>query len=205
MDPYSVLGVPASASYDEVEAAYRTQVRAWHPDLHHHEGPAAVSEAEARTRALNDAMARIRSARDPGRGAGRRGPAASAWPPPPAPGEEWFASEPAASRPPVPCPFCGLGYTDLTSYEHHLAIAHDVRPPSSDPKVAADRTIRSTLQWLRYVPAWLLGVGIVASLLFQFHVLTLVIGVFLTVVLAVQTTPRDRLTHRPANRHGRRY
>ena len=34
MDPYSVLGIPASASDDEVKKAYRRLAKEYHPDIH---------------------------------------------------------------------------------------------------------------------------------------------------------------------------
>ena len=33
MDPYKVLGVPPSASDDEVKKAYKTLVKKYHPDM----------------------------------------------------------------------------------------------------------------------------------------------------------------------------
>ncbi|MEZ5141450.1 MAG: DnaJ domain-containing protein [Acidimicrobiales bacterium] len=60
MNPYEVLGVTPAAPIEEIEATYRLRLREWHPDLHQAEGPDAVAAAEARTRQLNAAMARIR-------------------------------------------------------------------------------------------------------------------------------------------------
>ena len=61
MNPYQVLGVAPTASMDEIEAAYRQQLRAHHPDLHQGESPEALAEAEATTRSLNEAMALVRA------------------------------------------------------------------------------------------------------------------------------------------------
>src|SRR4029079_4937961 len=61
MNPYQVLGVAPTANMGEIEAAYRQQVRAHHPDLHQGESAALLAEAEARTRTLNEAMALVRA------------------------------------------------------------------------------------------------------------------------------------------------
>jgi len=181
MDPYAVLGLPATASLDEVEAAYRRQVRAWHPDLHQHEGPAAVREAEAHTRSLNDALARIRAA-------GGSDPGPSRWPPPSPP------PTPAAS---VSCPFCGIAFSNLPHYEHHLTTEHGVRSSPGDRLLVAQQRVADALQHLRYVPAWLLAVCLVASLFSGLPGLMLGLGALLVLVLAVQSTRRGRTRRRP--------
>jgi len=61
MNPYQVLGVAPTASMDEIEAAYRQQVRAHHPDLHQGDSADALAAAEATTRSLNEAMALVRA------------------------------------------------------------------------------------------------------------------------------------------------
>src|SRR3954471_1381258 len=61
MNPYQVLGVAPTASMDEIEAAYRHQLRAHHPDLHQGESPAELPAAEDTTRSLNQAMALVRA------------------------------------------------------------------------------------------------------------------------------------------------
>jgi len=61
VDPYELLGVPPSASIDEAEAAYHRLLRVHHPDLHHGGSDEQKAAAEARTRALNAAIGRIRA------------------------------------------------------------------------------------------------------------------------------------------------
>lgn len=52
MNPYEVLGVPSSATDDELHRAYVRLARRWHPDLN-----AGSAEAEDRMRAVNEAWA----------------------------------------------------------------------------------------------------------------------------------------------------
>ena len=52
-DCYSILGVPAAATTDEIRAAYRRLARQYHPDLN--SGP----EAEARMKEINEAYATL--------------------------------------------------------------------------------------------------------------------------------------------------
>src|SRR4051812_44386170 len=61
MNPYLVLGVAPTASMDEIESAYRRQLRAHHPDLHQGGSPDELATAEATTRSLNEAMALVRA------------------------------------------------------------------------------------------------------------------------------------------------
>ena len=49
-DPYQVLGVPSTASADEVKAAYRRLAKKYHPDLN---GGSAA--AEAKMKEVNEA------------------------------------------------------------------------------------------------------------------------------------------------------
>lgn len=62
-DPYLLLGVDPSADEATLKAAYRARIRACHPDLVAVEGAAAVAEAEASTKALNEAYDTIRRQR----------------------------------------------------------------------------------------------------------------------------------------------
>lgn len=63
-DPYTVLGVTPGASLAEVRAAYRTLVKAYHPDRHMAAGtpPEFLRVAEARMAAINDAYAMVAKA-----------------------------------------------------------------------------------------------------------------------------------------------
>ena len=49
-DPYQVLGVPSTASADEVKAAYRRLAKKYHPDVNH-----GSPEAEQKMKEINEA------------------------------------------------------------------------------------------------------------------------------------------------------
>jgi hypothetical protein len=59
-DPYAVLRVPKDASWDEIIAAYRRQVRWWHPDGLGDCDGAERDACEDRIRVLNAAYAELR-------------------------------------------------------------------------------------------------------------------------------------------------
>jgi hypothetical protein len=54
-DPWSVLGVPPGASWDEAHHAYLVRLQLVHPDRHQGMAPAVLAEAERATRELNAA------------------------------------------------------------------------------------------------------------------------------------------------------
>lgn len=60
-DPYVILGVEPGAAPEQVRAAYRALVKAYHPDRHMAEGtpPEFIRVAEHRMAAINTAYARI--------------------------------------------------------------------------------------------------------------------------------------------------
>jgi len=60
-DPYVILGLDPGASTEAVRAAYRSLVKAYHPDRHMAEGtpPEFIRVAEDRMAAINGAYARI--------------------------------------------------------------------------------------------------------------------------------------------------
>lgn len=60
-DPYVMLGLAPGASIDDVRAAYRSLVKAYHPDRHMADGtpPEFIKVAEDRMAAINAAYAKI--------------------------------------------------------------------------------------------------------------------------------------------------
>ena len=63
-DPYEVLGVPSTASDDEVKKAYRNLARKYHPD-NYHDNPLA-DLAQERMKEINEAYETIRTQRKNG-------------------------------------------------------------------------------------------------------------------------------------------
>ena len=155
MNPFQVLGVAPTANRDEVEAAYRRELRLHHPDLHQSGSPEEVAEAEHATRRLNEAMALVR--------AGWR----------PLPGDlyemhdvgpaghwddsfrydadtDWFGNPVRGRRaPPVECPLCGQWFQDPVLYRSHLDHDHELRHRA---QAAAAPARRDPLRWLELLP-----------------------------------------------------
>lgn len=174
MNPFQVLGVAPTATRDEVEAAYRRELRVHHPDLHHGGSPDEVAEAERATRRLNEAMALVRGGWRPlpGDGPGFRYED-QAWGPPPTddgPGSRWDESfryddqtdwfgNPVKGRraPPVECPLCGLWFQDPVLYRSHLDHDHDLGDVDQ-PKESAPR--RDPMRWLDLLPVPTLSLAV---------------------------------------------
>jgi len=164
MNPYEILGLPTSATRDEIESTYRALLRRHHPDLHHADGPEAVAAAEAATRRLNEAIALLRAGWLPpaGDSTGRAGGGSATT------FEErfgfrtdrttdWFG-HPLDRRirvDSVDCPFCGLAFTDAVVYRSHLASDHGRGEPVV-PASPRRRRVTERFVWLGWVPApWL--------------------------------------------------
>lgn len=58
--PSDVLGVPRTASQDEIRAAYRRLIMQYHPDRVSGMGPEIIAMAEKRTREINEAYAELK-------------------------------------------------------------------------------------------------------------------------------------------------
>ena len=67
-DPYEVLGVPSSATDEEVKKAYRNLARKYHPD-NYHDSPLA-DVAQEKMKEINEAYEEVQSMRNTG-GAGQ--------------------------------------------------------------------------------------------------------------------------------------
>jgi hypothetical protein len=65
-DPWAVLGVGRSASYDEAHRAYTVRSQLLHPDRHHGAGPDVLAEAERSMRELNEAWSVVSARLSPG-------------------------------------------------------------------------------------------------------------------------------------------
>ena len=70
-DPYQVLGVPSTATDEEVKKAYRDLARKYHPD-NYHDNPLA-DLAQERMKEINEAYEAVQSQRKAARAGGYSG------------------------------------------------------------------------------------------------------------------------------------
>jgi hypothetical protein len=203
MDPYEALGVTPATPLSEIETAYRTLLRQYHPDLHQADGPNAVANAEAMTRRLTLAMAHVRA--DHGRGARpadgeraryhrprqradhrQRHAAADDW-------STYRRTDPLAG--PVPCPYCRQPFVDLEQFMLHLQVRHhgpNAAATSAPRSVRPNRFI-DTFGALRFVPTWLVvGLFIVVLAVHESLGLWIATLLFVLVVSWAKTSRRYR-------------
>jgi hypothetical protein len=210
MDPYEALGVTPATPLPEIEAAYRTLLRRYHPDLHQADGPSAVANAEAMTRRITLAMAHVRA--DHGRGArpadGERVRHHRPRTRPdhrhaPRPTEDWSSyqrSDPLAG--PVPCPYCRQPFDDLEQFMQHLQVRH--HGPNAwatvAPRAVRPNRVVDAFGALRFVPTWLV-VGIVVVGLSVHESLNLWIATLLFVLVVSWAKTSRRYRHRSRLHH----
>ena len=71
MDPFAVLGIPPSASDDELAAAYRELAKQWHPDVRGEDGAERMAEINVAYELLRAGAARRPAEARPAQGARR--------------------------------------------------------------------------------------------------------------------------------------
>lgn len=190
VDPYSVLGVSFGASLEEIEAAYRSQVREHHPDLHYADGPDAIAAAEQRTRVLTEAMAQIRA-----EASGATVAPPGAWrtgtrtPPPPR----------RPVRPPADaiCPYCGATFGLMRDFSAHLDAAHQLHQRQfggSNRPTGATADAIDAVGKARFLPAWLVTLVFLVAFIgaFDYPIVWGPLSILLLVVLWTQTSPTFR-------------
>lgn len=129
----------------------------------------------------------------PGRGstAGPAGAAGPWWATSADTERDWFGNpirhEPDA---PVPCPYCGAGFSRLAAFEAHLVADHQVRRHGD--RAPRDRPVRRALHSLRYVPLWLIVPPTFLSFFYAPLVVFFALMTFLALVLYAQGTNRFR-------------
>ena len=191
MNPYLVLGVAPTASMEEIEAAYRQQIRAHHPDLHQRDSAEELATAEATTRSLNEAMALVRAGWRPlpgtaagfhyderTWGSGQRGRSGStgggtgdggdhgqsAWNSSFAgdPDTDWFGNPLGPRRAEaVDCPICGQVFRDPLKFRSHLQRSHHIAGAEG---AKPPKVKQDRLRWLTWIPApafWLFALLLV--------------------------------------------
>jgi hypothetical protein len=146
MTPFEVLGIRATASVEEAEAAYRQLLHEFHPDRHAQAGPEQVAWAEAQTRQLNAAITEIRARGRVFVGVGGA----------PFIRVRGFHTDASGSRSGNPwrprnrirCVLCGLSVDDSRVYRSHVLLDHALAGRAARAREAAGFP-----QWLAWVPA----------------------------------------------------
>jgi uncharacterized membrane protein YkvA (DUF1232 family) len=59
-DPYEILGIPASATVDEIQAAYRARMREYHPDKVAHLGEGLQKLAHKKAQEIQQAYQKLK-------------------------------------------------------------------------------------------------------------------------------------------------
>ena len=125
-DPYLVLGVSPTATQAEITHAYRTRLRAHHPDTRHTPSPQAADEH------LRQVLAAYALLRDPARRTDYDRETAHAAPSPPPPDKE-----PLLLTVPLPAPSRSQSPTDPPTPPQPMSQRHHCGPARSPAPIAA--------------------------------------------------------------------
>jgi hypothetical protein len=170
VNPYDVLDVSPKLTMKEITVRYREQLLLHHPDLHTQEGPAAVREAERKTRELNEAMALLRQ-QHPKEGVNFTST-------PGAPGGSGsfgaedavtFAWEKKPTRA-MACPLCGNDFPGgVADVERHLLDVHEIDVRAKPKQARRRRRMltkgeRKALRTLSYLALFIILIGVAAAL-----------------------------------------
>lgn len=141
MRPHDVLGIQPTASIEEAEAAYRRLLHAHHPDRFVDGSSEQLAAAEARTRDLNEAIARLRAARSRASEGVWAGHSGTGW------GEAPDHEELGHA-----CGLCGQWFETRVALQEHVTYDHRVRGggrgrPAAKPLQVLDWLVQPTVIW----------------------------------------------------------